>query len=164
MKNKLLIMTMLFSLILITGCGSNSSNSGGILDSKKTMTCTKETVDEDGYKTTETMEVTYNSSKVLKVKSTNISETDPSFIEFQLNFGNAFAEKFSEIDGIDASYSKVDDNKIKMTMEVEYGKIKPEQIKSVLGDLYSEEDSFYDKSDYTIENFKAENLNGYTCE
>lgn len=164
MKKKLLIMTIVLSLFLVTGCGSKSSNGGGILNSKKTMTCTKETVDEDGYKTTETMKVTYNSSKVLKVKSTNISETDPSFLEFQLNFGSAFVEKFSEIDGIEASYSKVDDNKIKLTMEVEYGKINPEQIKSVLGDLYSEEDSFYDKSDYTIEDFKAENLDGYTCD
>ena len=164
MKKKLLIITMVLSLFLITGCGSKSSSGGGILNSKKTMTCTKETVDEDGYKTTETMEVTYNSSKVLKVKSTNISETDPSFIEMQLNFGNAFAEKFSEINGIEVNYSRVDDNKLKLTMEVEYGKINPEQIKSVLGDLYSEEDSFYDKSDYTIEDFKAENLDGYTCE
>lgn len=162
MKKKLLIIAMLFSVLLITGCGTTNTGTG-VLNSKKTMVCTKETVDEDGYKTTETMEVTYNSSKVLKVKSTSISETDPSFVELQLSFGNAFAEKFSEIDGLDASYSKVDNNKIKMIIEVDYGKIKPEQIKKALGDLYSEEDSFYNKTNYTIEDFKSENLDGYTC-
>ena len=164
MKKKLLIMTMLLSLFMVTGCGSNSNSNNEIINSKQTMTCTKEMIDEDGYKTIETFNITYNSTKVLKVKSTSLSETDPSFIEFQLKFGNAFAEKFSEIDGIEVSYNKVDDNKIKLTMEVEYEKINPEQIKNILGDLYSEEDSFYDKNDYTIDDFKSENLDGYTCE
>lgn len=162
MKKKLLIIAMLFSLLLITGCGTTNTGTR-VLNSKKTMVCTKEVVDEDGYKTTETMEVIYNTSKVLKVKSTNISETDPSFVELQLSLGNAFAQKFSEIDGLDASYSKVDNNKIRMIIEVDYGKINPEQIKKALGDLYSEEDSFYNKTNYTIEDFKSENLDGYTC-
>ena len=164
MHKKVLIITIVFLVLVVTGCDTKSNIGSKILNSKKNMTCTKEITDEDGYTSTETIEITYNDSKVLKAKSTEITETDPNYIEIQLGFGKAFAEAFNEIDGIEVNYSKVDDNKIKLTMEIEYEKIKPEQIKDVLGDLYSEEDSFYKKSDYTIEEFKTENLNDYICE
>ena len=164
MKNKLLVIALLLSLLLVTGCGSKSSGGGGLFNSNKTMTCTKESTDDEGYKVTDTMKVTYNSSKVLKVETTNISETDPTYIDLALSFGQLFAASFNEIDGIDVSYTKEGDNKLKVTTAVEYGKINLEQIKNVLGDLYSEEDSLYGKKDYTIDDFKAENLEGYTCE
>ena len=151
MKNKLLIITMLLSMFLITGCGSQK------------MTCTKETTDSDNYKTTEKMEITYDSEKVLKVKSTNISETDPSYVELQLSFGKLFIEKFNELDGIKSSIEKVGDNKVQMMMEVEYAKISLDKIKDVLGDSYSEDDGIYTKKTYTIDEFKKENLDGYTC-
>ena len=168
-KKVLLSLLILFSCsFLLTGCGSNSDSnstkSNGVLNLKKTMTCTKEEVDDDGLKTTDTMKITYNSKKVLKIKSTSISESEPEYIDMQLNFGNAFAEKFSELDGIDVKYEKTDNNEIKLTMNVDYNKINPEQIKEKLGDSYDETSgNIYSSTNYTIDKFKEENLDGYTC-
>ena len=69
MKKKLLfgLFVVLLCFVLV-GCGKSEnggSSGGGLLNPNKTMTCTKEEVDEDGYKTTETVDVTYNSKKVL---------------------------------------------------------------------------------------------------
>ena len=127
------------------------------------MNCTKESVDEDGYKTSETMNITYNSTKVLRVRSTNISETDPAYIDFGLSIVSGLATKLSELEGMNVEYTKEGDNKLKMVMDVDFTKIDPAQIKEVFGELYNEEDSFYNKKDYSIEQFKKENLSGYTC-
>ena len=171
MKKK--IFALLFAILLcvvLVGCGNSnnkengSSNSGGgLFNSNKTMTCTKETVDDDGYKTNETVKITYNSSKVISVNTTNISETDPEYIDLAYGFGVAFASKFSELDGIKVKYTKVDDNKLKMTMDIEYDKINPEQIKEALGDAYNEEESMYAKKEYTIDDLKKDSLKDYDC-
>ena len=50
-------------------------------------------------------------------------------------------------------------------MSVDYDKINPEQIKTVLGDSYDEEDAtIYNSKDLTFEEFKKDNLEGYTCD
>lgn len=164
-KKVLLSILVLFSCsFLLTGCGSNSNKNNNILSKKKTMTCTKEELDEDGLKTTDTMEITYNSKKVLKIKNINISESDPEYIDIQLNIGNAFAEKLSELDGIDAKYEKTDNNEIKLTMNIDYNKINPEQIKETLDNSDDETNSIYSFTNYTIDEFKKELLDGYTCD
>ena len=111
MKRKYLfnLLSILLLVLVVTGCNGESSNSNGDSSEndlslmKKTMTCTKEEIDEDGYKTNETVVITYNKTKVLKVKSTNITETDPEFIDFTRFYEN-FIEKFNEVEGIDAVY------------------------------------------------------------
>lgn len=160
MKKTLVILLMSCFLLVIYGCDSNKGN---VFDSKNTMTCVKESVDDEGYKTTDTMEIIYNSNKVLKVTDTNISETDTEYIDLQLGFGQLFVETFNSIDGMEASYSKVDNNKIKLVMSVDFEKLDPEKVKNSLGDSYNEDDSFYSKNNYTIDDFKKENLDGYTC-
>ena len=164
-RNILFIFLMIASLGLMTGCDKDNANTsnGGILSTKKTLVCSKENTDEEGYKTLENMEVVYKGTKVLSVKSTSTSETDPSIINFTLNIGKAMADKFSEIDGIYMNYEKVENNKIKITTEVDYKKIDINQMKEKLGSLFSEEDSLYSKNDITIDEFKANNLEGYTC-
>ena len=159
--------------VVLVGCGNSnknandggsSNNGGGLINSNKTMTCTKEEVDEDGYRSNETVIVTYNSSKVLSSNTTYITETDPESIDFVYGLSVSFSTKFSELDGIKVNYTKVDDNKIKMTMDIEYDKINPEQIKETLGDLYDEDEGrMYAKKDYTIDEFKADNLKDYDC-
>ena len=155
MKKSFLIIAVVISVILMSGCDVFGSN--------KTMTCTKDSTDEDGFKVTDTMKITYNSDKVLKVNNTNISETDPEYLDMQLAFGSSFAESFNEISGIDVSYTKTDDGKLKMEMNVDFEKIDIDEIKNTLGELYSEDDSFYSKESYTIDEFKNENLEGYSC-
>lgn len=142
---------------VLTGCG--------IYSKEKILTCTKEETDDDGYKIVDTMEVTYNKSRVLKLKATNITETDPDYIDFSFEFGQAFAEKFNQIKGIKMEYQKIDNNKLQLVMDVNYNELELEQMKELFGDAYDEnsEKNLYRSKDFTIDEFKEENLEGYTC-
>lgn len=161
MRKSIMSLVMIFVIaLLLTGCGNGGSILGG---NSGTKTCTNTTTDEDGYQTTDTMVITYKNNKVTKVEDTNISETDPDYIDFTLNFGQAFADKLSELKGFDVKYSKEGNNQIKMYMNVDFTKIDINNIKETLGEMYSEEESFYSKSDITIDDFISNNLEGYTC-
>ena len=166
MKKKLLAIVLFILVLFSVGCGKTSNNGkskNGILNSKKTMTCYKETV-EDGIKTSETAVITYTSKEVLSVKSTSVSSLDPTYAELQATILDAYIKELDGLDGISASFARDESNQTTMVLDVEFKKINPEQIKEKLGDLYSEEDSYLFKTDYTIEEFKAENLEGYTCD
>ena len=131
----------------------------------KEITCTKESKDEDGYKTTETMLITTKSNKVKKVTSSSVMEMDPDYIDFTISFGQAFAETFNKIEGMEMSYVKEGTNSVKMTLSVDYDKLDPTQIKDTLGELYDEDDSsLYDSKDLSFEEFKKQSLEGYTCD
>lgn len=165
MEKKYLFVVFIMAFIL-TGCRTKSETEvgGGLFSSTKTMDCTKVETDEDNYKTTDTTIITYNNSKVLKIKTTVVSEIDPSYSEFSLNIGKAFAETFNKIDGMKMEYEKVDDNKIQSVMEVDFDKIDPDKIKEVLGDLYDEDSgNIYSTKNITIDEFKKQSLEGYTC-
>lgn len=167
MKKKFLVVLLMFLVMFVVGCGktTNSDKPGkkGLFDTKKTMTCVKEETDEDGLKTKSTMKITYNSKKVYKVDSIVESDLDPDYGALQESLISSFIQTFNNIDGISAKSSS-NNGKITLEMDIDYDKINVEQIKEVLGDLYDEEDSIYDKKDYTIEEFKADNLEGYTCD
>lgn len=163
-KKTILFLVILSVLLLVTGCDKKESSGGGLFSSTKTLNCHKEEMDEDGYKTTDSIVVTYNSKKVLKVKNTNIMETDPAYIDFSLAIGNGLAKALNQVKGIKMVYEKIENNKIKFVLEVDYEKIDLEEIKKALGDLYSEDDNLYTAKDFTIDDFRGKNLQGYTCE
>lgn len=162
MKKRLMLFFGVFIIgLLVTGCGNKE---GGIFGGNSgTKTCTKTSVDEDGYNTTDTMIITYKNDKVTIVEDTNISEMDPKYIDFTFSFGTSFAEKLNEVDGFNVEYSKEENNKIKLYMKVDFNKINENNIKDKLGELYSEDDPFYVKKDITVDDFIAENLYDYKC-
>ena len=153
MRKSLIVLLAIFSLTLITGCGK--SNSG-------TLKCTKTETDEDGYKITDTMEITYKNKKITNIKNTNVSEMDEDIIDMSLSFGEAFAESLNEIDGFNVKYSKEDDNKLKLTMEVDYSKLDKDALNELMKDEDSENE-FYSEEDPDIDSFKEEYLEDYTC-
>lgn len=160
------ILIILISLILLSGCGdkNNSKTSDDNINKTKTLTCTKTETDEDGYNTTDTMEITYENNKILKVKETNESEMDPDMIDLTYGFGTLFASAFNTIDGLQAKYTKENDNIIKFTIEVDYTKFDVNKLKEALGSMYDEEaNTIYSTNDITLEEFKTKNLDGYTC-
>lgn len=162
MKRGVNLLLMIFAVsFLLTGC-NNESNilSGG---NSGTKTCSKTTTDEDGYKTTDTMVITYKNDKVAKVENSNISEMDPDYVDFTLNIGQSLVETFNKFKGIEAACTKEDDNVVKMDLNVDFTKIDIDNIKETLGELYSEENAFYSKSDITVDDFISKNLDGYTC-
>ncbi len=166
MKNNILkVFTILIALLFVAGCSEKESTTiPNIINKNKTLECTKTEVDEDGYNSFETFLITYNSTKVLKAESISVMEADPEYLDMQISFGQAFAEVFNSINGMSIKYEKVNDSSFKLITEVDYNKLDPNQIKQVLGDMFDEEDSsLYSKNDYTIEDFKKDNLEGYDC-
>lgn len=158
MKKYSKLAVLLVFVVLLSGCGKD----GISLSKEKELTCTKTTTDDDGYKTEDKMVVTYKDNKVTKVTETNITETDPSMIDFTYSFSSAIAESFNKIDGMNIVYSKEGDNKIKFVMTVDYNKIDIDSIKSNLGELYDENNIYNDKN-ITIDEFKENSLKDYTC-
>ena len=164
-KNIFLFITILL-LVISTGCAKKGSSGGGILSGNKTMTCTKEETDESGYKTNEKMDIVYNSKKVVKVTSTNTTEMDSMVIDFAISAGTEIAKAFDKVDGISVKYTQENTNTIKYVMEIEFDKLKEEQLQQLINDLYGGEtdaENLFDKKDVTIEEFRKDNLEGYTC-
>ena len=151
MKKFLGIFIGLMMVILVSGCSS-----------EKTMTCTKETVDGENYKTVDTFEITYNSKKVLKVKNTIVTDSGVEYADFSLGVMMLFKSAFDGVDGVTINVEKVGEDKIKTETEILYDQINIDNMKSQLGELI-DEDSYYTSSNVTIKEFKEAHLEGYTC-
>lgn len=162
MKKKMLI-GIIFCLILLTGCGTSESNSSKDI-SKGTLNCTKTEYDDDGYKITDTMVVKYKNNIVTSVSETNIAEVNPDYIDMTLSFGNLFAEKLSEIDGINIKYTKTNDKTLQFTIDVDYSKVELDKIKQTLGDAYDEKQASMYTKNVSLNTFKNDILSDYTCE
>ena len=125
MKKILIVTFSILSCILLVGCTNTKSG---------TLNCTKTSTDEDGYKTEEILKATYENNKVIKVEETSIEETDPNFINFSYAILSGIFEKLKNVDGINVDYSKIDNNKIKSVMKIDYSKFKIESLKEALGE------------------------------
>ena len=159
MNKKIFVLIAILSIvILVTGCKSNT-----IVSNEKTMVCTKENIDNDGYVTNEIIEITYNPAKVLKVNQSSIIETNPTYIDFTIGFMSGFKSAFDNIDGIKFDINKVDNNKIKTVVEIEYEKIDFNKLKEALNGLSTDNNALYSNTNYTIDQFKENILKDYTC-
>lgn len=161
--NKKLILVTLISLFLLAGCGTDNSDSSKISNTG-TLNCTKIEYDEDGYKTTDTMIVKYKKNIVTNVSETNVSEMDTDIIDMSLSFSNLFAEALNKIDGINAKYTKLDENQLQFTIDVDYSKVELEQVKEAFGDAYDDSQSTMYTKNISLDTFKADILSDYTCE
>lgn len=141
-----------FCLFAFTGCGTGP----------KTLSCEKVTTDENGYKTTDTINVTYENDKVTKVENINLSEMDASTVDATISFASLFATAFNEVNGMHVEYSKENDTTVKYVMTVDYNELDLDSLKETFGDSL-DEDSFYSSKDITIDEFKEKNLADYTC-
>lgn len=148
---KIAIVSVLILVLLITGC------EGKI----KTLTCTKESV-EDNLKTSEEMLVSYKNNKVFKITQTTIEEMDPDLIDTTISFGENFASTLNQVDGFEVNYSKESNNSVKYQITMDYSKMDMNKLKELFGDDWNEED-YIKAKDQDIEEFKKELLEGYTC-
>lgn len=158
---KRLFLVAVIFLLCTTGCGKEENNTSSANDSG-TLTCTKVENNEDGYNVEDTMSVTYKDNIVTKVEETTIEEMDSDMIDLTVSFGTLFANTLNEVDGLEVSYSKASDTSVKYTIAVDYTNIDLEALKTAFGDDF-DEDSFYADSNVTLDKFKTENLDGYTC-
>lgn len=163
MKKKLILVAFI-GLFLLAGCSTNETKTNQGNSSSGTLSCTKIEYDEDGYKTTDTMIVKYKKNIVTNVSETNVSETDKDIIDISLSFGNLFAEALNEIDGMSVKYTKLSDNELQFTIDVDYSKIDLEKVKETFGDAYDESQATMYTKNVTLDTFKADVLSDYTCE
>lgn len=163
MKNKFLLGVMvLLALVTITGCSDKKENNSV----EEKLTCTKSETDEDGYKTDETVVVTYKDNYVTKVDSTFLMETDPEYLEMTIGFMQVFTEAFNQVEGMNYTVSKEGDSKIKQNITIDYEKLDVDKMKELFSDSEDSEDSFFinpDETHVTIDEFKENDLEGYTC-
>lgn len=157
MKKVISLCLLSLSIVLLTGCGNNTLTNSG------TLNCSKTYVD-DGDNVTDKMVVNYKNDKVTSVENIITTElSDATYIDMALSFGQAFADGFSTYDGIEMSYEKVNDNTIKLTVKADYEKIDVNALKDAFGDTL-EDDAFYLDTNITLEDYKTEYLQDYTCE
>lgn len=148
---KIAIVSVLILVLLITGFEGKT----------KTLTCTKESV-EDNLKTSEEMLVSYKNNKVFKITQTTIEEMDPDLIDTTISFGENFASTLNQVDGFEVNYSKESNNSVKYQITMDYSKMDMNKLKELFGDDWNEED-YIKAKDQDIEEFKKERLEGYTC-
>ena len=151
MKKYVILMCAIGVMLFTTGC-----------EKTNTLNCTKTETDEEGYKTTETMVVTAINDKVSKVEQTSIQEMEKDLVDSTISFGQTFSSTFNEIDGINMTYSKESETSIKMAISVDFAKLDMDKLKDVFGSDVTD-DSFYSSKNISLEEFKNENLEGYTC-
>lgn len=148
---KLFSILAIFVVILAAGCSNT-----------KTLKCSKETTDDDGYKTTETMNIKYNDQRVLSINQTSISEVNPEYIDLSIGFLSMYKQAFDGVDGVKFEINKIKDNTVKMAIDIDYVKLDVEKIKENFGEEEMDDDMFTSKN-ITIESLKADKLNGYNC-
>ena len=99
----------------------------------------------------------------LRIKNTTITETDAELMDLSLGVMKAYSMSFDGIEGITVDVNQVGDNKVKIETNVNYNEVNVENLREKLGSLV-DDDSYYSSSSFTIEQFKEEHLEGYTCE
>lgn len=151
MKKNVILMFVIGVMLFTTGC-----------EKTNTLNCTKTETDEEGYKITETMVVTAKNDKISKVEQTSIQEMEKDLVDSTISLGQTFSSTFNEIDGMNMTYSKESETSIKMAISVDFSKLDVNKLKEKFGSDLTDE-SFYSAKDMTVEEFKNENLEGYTC-
>lgn len=162
MKKKLILVAFI-GLFLLAGCGTNETKTDKSTSNSGTLNCTKTEYDEDGYKTTDTMVIKYKKNIVTNVSETNVSEMDSDVIDTSFAFGNLFAEALNKLDGMAVKYTKLNNNELEFTIDVDYSKIDLEKVKETFGDAYDESQASMYTKDVSLDTFKADILDGYTC-
>ena len=158
MKKILCILIILLVLIPITGCKKEQKTNDNVL------TCTKKEKDKSGKKTSNTLTITYDNEKISKLKSTTVSEMDPTTINLTMSIGGKVFEEMNKIDGLNMKYQKVSKNELGLVVEIDYTKIDTKKIKEKLGKLYDEDAKLYNLQDTSIDDLEKElEKEGYSC-
>lgn len=143
---------ILFAIIAlsITGCGS-----------EKTLTCTKETT-QNNLTSKNEITVFYKKDKILKISQQSIVEIEEQLIDQTMEFNQEFLDNFKDINGFEINFSKEGKNTIKSTVVIDYTKIDENQLKDKFGDDF-DASQLINIKDKNIEDYKKEELEGFTC-
>lgn len=158
MKKFLVLLFAVMICFSLTACGNNKSSKDG-----NTLTCTKEEKNDEGYNTKEEYVLSYNDKDIItKIENTSISEMDKESIELTIGLSSLATSMFDGIDGISMKVTKEGDNAVKTVTIVDFNKLDTDKLKDLISED-GEESSLFDGKDMTINEFKKENLEGFSC-
>ena len=164
MKKIVLVLMVVLSLCLLSGCGKKSSKSEFKITPTKTMTCTASETDANGNKTEEEVIISYEGQKIVEMKVSTTIVADDEIVDYYEDALNKINAAFNQHDGIKASYLKLETNKYKLVFDIIPDKINIEELKEGMKEYYEEDDlKLFDTKDVTLDTFKKEYIAGYTC-
>ena len=134
----------------------------------KLLKCSKNSIDENNFKSNETLTITYNNNKLETYESETISETDSDSINFVVEFSNALAKIFSELDGMKMEVTKFSDSSYKTYIKIVYNELNMEQLSKLAADNESAKDitesNMFKKTRVKMDEYKKElEQDGYSC-
>lgn len=141
---------LLISIPLLI-CGCNKDNN--------ILKCTKAKTDENGVKTTENYIIHTKDNMVKTVEHETIQDVgkDAQELTYQMS-KTVLEDSLNKINGMNISVEKKGSDKIVVTTIMDYDALDVEALKELNGD-----DAKEIKTEITIEEFKKENLDGFTC-
>ncbi len=148
MKKSFMLLAVMI-LLFASGCGD------------KKLTCTREDT-SDGYTTKETMNISYKDDIITKIEQTILTEMDEETIDYILEYTDEIVSKTENISGIEIEYSKENSTTLKGYIMIDYSKLDEDSLKENLGDDFDVDD-FLEAKNQNIDEFKEQNLDGYTC-
>ena len=170
MKKILIGILISFIILFSTGCNNNTNNKNVNKvkdDNSGTLVCTKSETDEDNMTTEDTIKIQYKNNIVKSVESSTIIQTLPEYLDMTISLSQALIEKFNEVNGLNYKVSKKDDSHIETTISVDYNKIDVDKLNELLSTDDEEENNTFINSiknkNLTLDEYKTQNLDGYSC-
>ena len=117
--------------------------------------------------TEDTIKIQYKNNIVKSVESSTIIQTLPEYLDMTISLSQALIEKFNEVNGLNYKVSKKDDSHIETTISVDYNKIDVDKLNELLSTDDEEENNTFINSiknkNLTLDEYKTQNLDGYSC-
>lgn len=134
----------------------------------KLLKCTKSEKDDDNYESDKALTITYKNNKLETYEDETISNTNPNSIDFVVEFSNALAKLFSELDGIQMEVTKFSDNSYKTYTKIVYNELNMEQLSKLSENDESAkniaESDIFKKTGVKMDEYKKElEQEGYSC-
>ena len=160
-KKKLLIITILFSFILV-GCVATKKDNDEEKDTVVSYKC--QLVEEDNDTTYLTkIRIYFDEDTITKMEIDKITERT-RYVDSLKSIYDDFAKKVNKVKGLEMAVAAIDDYKLKQTLVIDYSKYKKDDMDEIFGDEYSKRMEF-SSNKLSYSEFKNELFRqGYTCE
>lgn len=140
--------------------GTVNETKGSIFKGEKTITCSKETTDEDGTNTKEKQIFITKNDIIRKVEQNQIITYSDDSGSIAYGFLKLFVDELDQIDGFETSISEYQNNSFTYTMKLNYDELNINKLKELFGDNFDEKTY---NNNLKFSDYQKNNLEGYTC-
>jgi hypothetical protein len=160
-KKKLLIITILFSFLLV-GCVATNKEENENEDKVISYKC--QLVEENNDTTYLTkIKINYEEDTITNMEIDKVTERT-RHVDSLVTIYEEIAKKVNKVKGLEMTITKIDDYKVKQTLLINYSKFKKDDLDEILDEEYAKRIEFSSNklsySEYKNELFRQ----GYTCE